>query len=95
MVITDTPGVPFEKCVLDIVRPLTVSSEGNKYILIFQDHLIKFNKAMSTNNQKEFWNNSKRICYKNHFGIRGISKNPYKPCLYSDYGKTIYKMNYD
>jgi len=39
LTITDTPTRPFEKCALDIVRPLTVTTNGNKYILTFQDNL--------------------------------------------------------
>jgi len=46
LAITDTPTRAFEKCALDIVGPLTVTTNGNKYVLIFQDNLIKFNKAI-------------------------------------------------
>ena len=35
LVITDTPSKPFEKCALDILRPLTVTNNGNKYLLTF------------------------------------------------------------
>jgi len=37
LAITDTPTRPFEKCALDIVGPLTVTTNGNKYVLTFQD----------------------------------------------------------
>jgi len=52
LVITDTPSKPFKKCALDIVRPLTVTTNENKYILTFQDHLTKFSKAMLIKNQE-------------------------------------------
>jgi len=41
LAITDTPTRPFEKCVLDIIRPLTITTNGNKYVLIFQDNLTQ------------------------------------------------------
>jgi len=44
--ITDTPDKPFKKYALDIVGPLTIISTSNKYILIFQDNLTKFSKAI-------------------------------------------------
>lgn len=66
LIITDTPTKPFEKCALDIVGPLTVTNNGNKYLLSFQDNLTKFSKAIliaipkaSTINslsQKSSWN---------------------------------------
>lgn len=40
--ITTTPQVVWEKCCMDIVGPLTVTSEGHKYILTFQDELSKY-----------------------------------------------------
>lgn len=52
LVITDTPTKPFEKCALDIVGPLTVTTNGNKYLLTFQDSLTKFSKAMPIANQE-------------------------------------------
>jgi hypothetical protein len=52
MVITDTPERPFEKCALDIVGPLTITNQGNKYILTFQDNLTKFSKAIPIENQE-------------------------------------------
>jgi len=37
LVITDTPSKSFEKCALDILGPLTVITNGNRYLLTFQD----------------------------------------------------------
>ncbi|KAM0735103.1 Retrovirus-related Pol polyprotein from transposon 17.6 [Formica fusca] len=59
LIITDTPTKPFEKCALDIVGPLTVTTNGNKYLLTFQDNLTKFSKdtdskPRSEHGQKEF-----------------------------------------
>jgi hypothetical protein len=42
MEITTTAESPFEKCFLNIVGPLPVMLEGNKYILTFQDDLSKY-----------------------------------------------------
>ena len=39
LTITTTAKEPFEKCFMDIMGPLTKSSNGNKYILTFQDDL--------------------------------------------------------
>lgn len=52
MEITDTPSYPFEKCSLDIVGPLTETTNRNKYILTFQDHLSKYSEAMPIPNQE-------------------------------------------
>ncbi|KAM0724355.1 Retrovirus-related Pol polyprotein from transposon 17.6 [Formica fusca] len=52
LIITDTPTKPFEKCALDIVGPLTVTTNGNKYLLTFQDNLTKFSKAIPIPNQE-------------------------------------------
>jgi len=51
-VITDTPAKPFEKCALDILGPLTVTTNGNRYLLTFQDSLTKFSKAILIPNQE-------------------------------------------
>jgi len=40
--ITTTAERPFEKCYLDVVGPLRVTLEGNKYIMTFQDDLSKY-----------------------------------------------------
>jgi len=52
LIITDTPNKPFEKCALDIVGPLTITTNGNKYLLTFQDNLTKFSKAIPILNQE-------------------------------------------
>jgi len=41
-----------KKCALDIVGPLTVTNNGNRYILTFQDSLTKFSKAIPISNQE-------------------------------------------
>ena len=46
LTITTTAREPFEKCFMGIVGPLTKSSNGNKYILTFQDDLSKFSLAI-------------------------------------------------
>lgn len=45
MKITSTASRPFEKVFLDIVGPLPVSYNGNRYILTFQDDLTKYSEA--------------------------------------------------
>jgi len=52
LVLTDTPDKPFKKCALDIVGPLPISNNGNKYLLTFQDNLTKFSKAIPIANQE-------------------------------------------
>jgi len=52
LIITDTPTRPFEKCALDIVGPLTVTTNGNKYVLTFQNNLTKLSKAIPLANQE-------------------------------------------
>lgn len=42
MVITDTPFRPFDKVYLDMVGPLPLTINGNKYILSFQDDFSKY-----------------------------------------------------
>ena len=49
--ITSTAAHPFEKCYLDIVGPLPLSTAGNKYILTFQDDLSKYVVATPINQQ--------------------------------------------
>ncbi|KAL7298432.1 hypothetical protein TKK_0008222 [Trichogramma kaykai] len=46
MIISDTPGVPFEKVALDIVGPMTKSKDGFEYILTIQDNFSKFCMAI-------------------------------------------------
>ena len=43
---TATPEVVWEKCSMDIVGPLTVTTEGHKYIQTFQDELSKYTLAV-------------------------------------------------
>ena len=52
LMITDTPQGPFEKCALDIVGPLTITDNNNRYLLTFQDCLTKFSKAIPVPNQE-------------------------------------------
>jgi hypothetical protein len=42
LTIRDTTSVVFEKCIVDIVGPISPSEEGNRYILTVQDDLSKF-----------------------------------------------------
>jgi hypothetical protein len=51
MEITSTANHPFDKCYLDVVRPLTPSATGNRYILTFQDDLIKYVVATPISHQ--------------------------------------------
>jgi hypothetical protein len=51
MAITTTAERPFEKCSLDVVDPLPVTLEGNKYILTFQDDLSKYVVAVPIEKQ--------------------------------------------
>ena len=46
MVITDTPGVAFEKISMYIVGPLPVTKSGNECILTIQDNLTKYSLAI-------------------------------------------------
>lgn len=49
--ITDTAKTVFEKCSMDIVGPLSISNNGNKYMLTFQDDLSKFTLAVPIERQ--------------------------------------------
>jgi hypothetical protein len=40
--ITDTQTIPWDKIYLDIVGPLSITENGNKYILTCQDNLSKY-----------------------------------------------------
>ena len=51
MKITTTPDVVWEKCALDIVGPLNQTSDGNKYVLTFQDELSKYTLAIPIQQQ--------------------------------------------
>jgi len=49
--INTTPGVVWGKCCMDTVGPLTVTTEGRKYILTFQDELSKYTIAIPRSRQ--------------------------------------------
>ena len=51
MEVTTTAERPFEKCYLDVVGPLPVTLEGNKYILALQDDLSKYVVAVPIEKQ--------------------------------------------
>jgi hypothetical protein len=51
MKIATTPEVVWEKCALDIVGPLSQTSEGNKHVLTFQDELSKYTLAIPVEKQ--------------------------------------------
>jgi len=51
MQLTTTAKRPFEKCYLDVVGPLPVTLQGNKYILMFQDDLSKYVVAVPVEKQ--------------------------------------------
>jgi len=43
LIITETSSKPFEKCALDIVGPLSVTTLGNKYLFrMTSQNLVKF-----------------------------------------------------
>lgn len=52
MIITDTSEQSFQKIALDIVGPLTLTEQGNKYILTIQDNLTKYTQAYPIPNQE-------------------------------------------
>ncbi|HBS53358.1 MAG TPA: hypothetical protein DD806_05115 [Flavobacterium sp.] len=52
MEIVSTASKPFEKVYLDIVGPLTLTENGNKYALTFLDDLTKFFRAIPLQNQE-------------------------------------------
>lgn len=43
---------PFERTAMDIMGPLPVTALGNKYILVFCDHLTKYSEAIPLRDQK-------------------------------------------
>lgn len=58
--ITTTSEKAFERVALDIVGPLPLTENGNKYILTLQDDLTKFTQAYQRRNPKKFcyhWRN--------------------------------------
>lgn len=52
MVITTTSETPFERIFLDIVGPLPLSENGNKFILTLQDDLSKYSQAYAIPNHE-------------------------------------------
>ena len=50
MRITDTPKRAFEKVQMDIVGPLPVTQNGNRYLLTLQDNLTKYSDAIPLSN---------------------------------------------
>jgi len=42
MMLTDTPGSAFDKVALDIMGPLPITAQGNRYVLTAQDLLTKY-----------------------------------------------------
>lgn len=52
MVITDTPGVAFDKIAMDFVEPLPPTKSGNDCILTIQDNLTKYSLAIPLPNQQ-------------------------------------------
>ena len=42
MIITDTPADAFDKVAIDLVGPLPITPDGNKYVLTMQDNLTKY-----------------------------------------------------
>ena len=45
------PHQPFDQCSFDILGPLPISDKGNKYILVFVDHLMKWSESFALPNQ--------------------------------------------
>lgn len=43
---------PFQRTSMDIVGPLPVSTEGNRYLLVFVDHLTRYSEVMPMPNQR-------------------------------------------
>jgi hypothetical protein len=52
LTIMDTPSAVFEKCIVDIVGPISPSEEGNRYILSVQDDLSTFLTAVPLKDQR-------------------------------------------
>ena len=51
MIITDTPFKTFDKIAMDIIGPLNITKNGNKFILTIQDQLSKFLIAVPLQDQ--------------------------------------------
>ena len=46
------PLAPMEFCAMDIIGPLYLTTNGNKYVLVFCDYLTKWAVAIPMSNQK-------------------------------------------
>jgi hypothetical protein len=76
MEITSSAKQPFEKIFLDIVGPLPITENGNRFILTFQDDLTKFSYAQAITNhfKSELMKEVNSL-----FKIRHITTSPYHP----------------
>lgn len=52
MEITTTSSIPFEKIFLDVVGPLPLTENGNKFIITLQDDLTKYSLALPVPNHE-------------------------------------------
>ena len=52
MIITDTPGIAFEKISMDIVEKLPITSSQNQYIFTIQDNFTKYSLAIPLSNHQ-------------------------------------------
>ena len=82
MEITTTSKQPFEKIFMDIVGPLTLTEDGNKYILTIQDDLSKFSLAIPISST-----DTETIA--NHFVEHFITKFGMPQCILTDQGSNF------
>ena len=80
MEITSTSEKPFQRVAMDIVGPLPLSENGNKYILTLQDDLTKYSQAYAIPNHE-----SKTIADK--FVNQFICKFGIPDSIFTDQGK--------
>lgn len=52
MEITTTATRPFQRIVIDILGPLTITETGNRFVLVIQDDLTKFSQAYALPNHE-------------------------------------------
>lgn len=69
MEITTTSSQPFEKLALDIVGPLPLTENGNKYVLTMQDDLTKFSYAVPLENHESVTVADNLVKFISMFGI--------------------------
>lgn len=69
MEITTTSERPFQRLAIDIVGPLTLTENGNKYILTMQDDLTKYSYAKSIPNHEALTIADKLVEFMTLFGI--------------------------